>query len=381
MATELKNISLSNEVAITQYDVSVIPNDFNINTINNLIESGGIEMPFFQRNYVWDKKRASKFIESLVLGLPIPQIFLYQKERNKFLVIDGQQRLLTIYYFIKERFPKKTKRVALRKIFDEHGCIPNSIFSNDEYFEDFKLQLESIGTSTKHPLNGLKFNTLDDYQANFSFTTIRCMTIRQNAPTDDDSSIFEIFNRLNTGGMNLGSQEIRACLYYSNFYRMLSILNQKDEWRRIYGKKEEDAKSKDIEVLLRAFALLVYHDNYGGSMNAFINRFAKETMKYSEDEINYFKNLFDSFLQKCSGVDAKAFSTKNGQFNVALFDGVFVAISEEAYKNKRFINIGLSPSKMSALKDDKEFEDAITHSTSHTNAVRLRVEKAREYLL
>ena len=72
------------ETSIISYDISVIPNDFNVMTINNLMETGIIKMPAFQRNYVWDRKRASRFIESLILGLPVPQIFLYQKERNQF---------------------------------------------------------------------------------------------------------------------------------------------------------------------------------------------------------------------------------------------------------------------------------------------------------
>ena len=82
------------EISVISYDISVIPNDFNVMTINNLIESGVISMPTFQRNYVWDRKRASRFIESLILGLPIPQIFLYQRERNKYDIIDGQQQFI-----------------------------------------------------------------------------------------------------------------------------------------------------------------------------------------------------------------------------------------------------------------------------------------------
>ena len=280
MSTELSRKNSITGVAITQYDVSVIPNDFNINTIFNLIKSGGIEMPFFQRNYIWDQKRASKFIESLILGLPIPQIFLYQKERNKFLVIDGQQRLLTIYYFVNQRFPLKNKRVELRKIFDEKGSIPDSILSDDEYFQDFKLQLTLPDTEKLHPLKGMKYNTLGEYKATFDFMTIRCMAIRQNSPQDDDSSIFEIFSRLNTGGVNLTAQEIRACLYYSDFYRMLGKINALPQWRRIWGKEEEDSRSEDMEVLLRAFALLANHNEYKGSMNGFMNKFTSNPTVY-----------------------------------------------------------------------------------------------------
>src|SRR5690349_14268549 len=101
---------------ISEYDIVSSPNDFNTLTINSFIDQGAIQTPGFQRNYVWDVKRASKLIESLILGLPVPQVFLYEENRNKFLVIDGQQRLLTVHFFMKGRFPRKEKRGELRKV-------------------------------------------------------------------------------------------------------------------------------------------------------------------------------------------------------------------------------------------------------------------------
>lgn len=378
MSSELRRKSV-NEVAVTQYDISVIPNDFNITTIFNLIDSGAVEMPVFQRNYIWDKKRASRFIESLILGLPVPQIFLYQKERNKFLVIDGQQRLLSIYYYIKQRFPLVEKRAELRKVFDLNNGIPDSILFNDMYFQDFKLQLSKSENGEKNPLDGLRYNTLGLYKSNFEFMTIRCMAIRQNEPKEDDSSVFEIFSRLNTGGVNLSNQEIRACLYYSDFFRMLNILNQNSIWRNIYG-KPEDRKFRDVEIILRSFALLCDGENYSGSMNGFINRFAKKAMNYSTSEIEYFENLFTSFLESCSEISRETFATKKGEFNGALFDSVFVATVDRYYKEKSLVGGKTQPDKINALKKDVEFEEAITHSTSHTKMVKKRLEKAREYL-
>ena len=378
MSSELRRKSV-NEVAVTQYDISVIPNDFNITTIFNLIDSGAVEMPVFQRNYIWDKKRASRFIESLILGLPVPQIFLYQKERNKFLVIDGQQRLLSIYYYIKQRFPLVEKRAELRKVFDLNNGIPDSILFNDMYFQDFKLQLSKSENGEKNPLDGLRYNTLGLYKSNFEFMTIRCMAIRQNEPKEGDSSVFEIFSRLNTGGVNLSNQEIRACLYYSDFFRMLNILNQNSIWRNIYG-KPEDGKFRDVEIILRSFALLCDGENYSGSMNGFINRFAKKAMNYSTSEIEYFENLFTSFLESCSEISRETFATKKGEFNGALFDSVFVATVDRYYKEKSLVGGKTQPDKINALKKDVEFEEAITHSTSHTKMVKKRLEKAREYL-
>jgi len=380
MATELNRKRNTINEAITLYDISIIPNDFNINTIFNLIKTGGIEMPYFQRNYIWDQKRASKFIESLVLGLPIPQIFLYQKERNKFLVIDGQQRLLTIYYFINQRFPLKNKRAELRKIFDDNGSIPEAIISDDEYFQDFKLKIALPDAEVPHPLNGLRYSALGEYKASFEFMTIRCMAIRQNSPQDDDGSIFEIFSRLNTGGVNLNAQEIRACLYSSEFYRMLGEINASPQWRRIWGKVEEDKRSGDIEVLLRSFALLCDHSQYKGSMNSFINQYAKKAMEFSEGKIQYFKELFEAFLNACTSIHKSVFESKTGKFNVALFDGVFVASAEDAYKANTLNIKEIQGNKILELKNDEEFSEAVTHSTSHTKAVRKRIDRANTIL-
>ena len=378
MGTELQT-KTSNGVAVTQYDISVIPNDFTITTIFNLIDSGAIEMPMFQRNYVWDRKRASRFIESLILGLPVPQIFLYQKARNRFLVIDGQQRLLSIYYFIKQRFPLMEKRAELRKVFDENGGIPESILYDDNYFQDFKLQFVKTESGDKNPLEGLKYSTLNIYKSNFEYMTVRCMAIRQNEPKEDDSSVFEIFSRLNTGGVNLSNQEIRACLYYSEFFLMLNRLNQHPTWRRLYG-KGEDSKFRDVEIILRTFAMLCDNQNYSGSMNTFINRFAKRAMDFDTKQTEYLHDLFVSFMNACEGLSRDVFATKKGDLNAALFDAIFTVVAERCYENKTLITDPIDGKKISELKADEEFEEAITHSTSHSKVVKLRLEKARKYL-
>ncbi|MGH9482645.1 MAG: DUF262 domain-containing protein, partial [Terriglobales bacterium] len=123
------------------YEITSAPNDFNVATLYNFITSGVVKIPGFQRHYVWDLKRASKLIESLLLGLPIPQIFLYEAGRNSFLVIDGQQRLMSLYYFCEGRFPREEKRAELRRVFDQEGKIPDSILQEDGYFQPFRLKL------------------------------------------------------------------------------------------------------------------------------------------------------------------------------------------------------------------------------------------------
>ena len=187
----------SQEFQVDEYDLTQSPNDFNVITIFSFVESGSVKIPGFQRHYVWDLARASKLIESLILGLPVPQLFLYEEGRNSFLVIDGQQRLMSIYYFIKERFPRKEKRAELRNIFDREGKIPDSILKDDKYFQSFRLKLPAQIPDHANKFDKKTHSGLGDYKSRFDLRPIRNVIVKQNVPRDDDSSIYEIFNRLN----------------------------------------------------------------------------------------------------------------------------------------------------------------------------------------
>jgi uncharacterized protein with ParB-like and HNH nuclease domain len=143
--------------SIDQYDITVTPNDFNTKTIFDFIETGAVQIPGFQRNYVWDIRRASKLIESLVIGLPVPQVFLYEENRNRFLVIDGQQRLMSIYYFIKQRFPIMEKRAELRRLSEQRGGNFDSLLSDNQFFTDFRLKLPGPTKTQKSKIAGLTF--------------------------------------------------------------------------------------------------------------------------------------------------------------------------------------------------------------------------------
>ena len=96
------------EEIIEEYDITSSPRDLTPANIVDMIDAGIIEIPLFQRNYVWDIKKASKLIESLILGLPVPELFFYTEgdDNNTYKIIDGQQRFLSIYFFVKGRFPK-----------------------------------------------------------------------------------------------------------------------------------------------------------------------------------------------------------------------------------------------------------------------------------
>lgn len=371
----------ADEIQIEEYDITAAPNDFNILTIYSFIEAGSVKIPGFQRNYVWDIGRASKLIESLILGLPVPQVFLYEMARNDFLVIDGQQRLMSIYYFLKQRFPRRDKRSELRTIFDDNGKIPDEILHDDTYFENFRLKLVETLPAHSNRFKGLGYATLGTYKTQFDLRTIRNVIIKQNSPSGDDSSMYEVFNRLNTGGINLRPQEIRMSMYHSAFYDMLYKANSDTDWRLMVGDEEPDLHLKDVEILLRGFALLIDGGNYAPSMVKFLNQFSRKSRNHTKDQNEYLLKLLFSFFAACDDLPGDAFlSKKNSRFNVALFESTFAAVCSKPFSEKKLVEGDIDPASLNALEQDSKFQGALTEGTTQTKNVKLRLDRARELI-
>lgn len=371
------------DISFTEYDISVSPNDFNIKTLFDFINSGVVKIPGFQRNYVWDIKRASRLIESIIIGIPIPQIFLYEEAKNKFIVIDGQQRYMTIYFFMKKRFPRNEKRQELRIIFDQNKGIPESIFNDNDYFVDFNLKLTITQPNIKNRFNNLNYFTLDeDDKTSFELRTIRNIIIKQNAPDDEHSVVFEIFNRLNSGGVNLKPQEIRTSLFHSSFYDMLYRINLNNKWRRLTPSSTPDLNMRDVEILLRSYAMLIDGSSYKPSMTKFLNQFSFKAKSFPEVNIEYLENLFITFIEKLSScnADEKTFQSKTGKFNISVFESIFVFMCSDAFKEKTHEIKDIDLKKVNILKEDKEFIDATQSDTASEKNVKKRIEKAKEIL-
>ena len=366
---------------IREYELTATPNDFNVITIANFIESGSLEIPGFQRHYVWNLGQASKLIESLILGLPVPQIFLFEQGRNKFLVIDGQQRLMSIYYFMKQRFPKQDKRAAIRGVFQSEGMIPDEVLHDDEYFTNFRLQLPENLPNHKNKFKRLNYATLGDYKTQFDLRPVRNVVIRQNNDDGDDSAIYEIFNRLNSGGVNLRPQEIRASLYHSKFYTMLGSINGIEGWRNLVGRSTPDLHMKDLEVVLRGFAMLIDGDEYAPSMVKFLNQFSRKAKTHSNEQNDYLKELFCSFLVSASKLTAGSFlMPESTRFNIALFEAVFVAACSAPFKSRSLVNGYLNPESIEELRTNAEFVQAARVATTQTSNVKKRLQLAAEII-
>lgn len=234
-----------------------------------------------------------------------------------------------------------------------------------------------------HPnrFKGLAYETLEGYKTQFDLRTIRNVIIKQNSPQGDDSSMYEVFNRLNTGGVNLKPQEIRTSMYHSSFYEMLYRSNSAQKWRHLLGNRDPDLHMKDVEVLLRGFALLIDGANYAPSMVKFLNQFSRKARGYNTAKNDYLAKLMASFLEACSELPENAFlNKKNGRFNVALFEAAFVAACKAPFAEQRMLNANIAPDRLVALESNNEFTSAMLEGTTQTRNVEARLTSASQIL-
>lgn len=361
--------------AIGEYDLVSTPNDFNVLTIKNFLDTGAVKVPRYQRNFVWDRPRASKLIESLILGLPVPQVFLYEEARNSFQIIDGQQRLMSIYFFMVGRFPRKSAKPQLREYWGSKGAIPSEILHDDTLFEPFKLHLPSADGSPRNPLHGLKFETLEDKQIQLGMRTLRNVIIKQINP-EGRGAVYEIFNRLNTTGVNLTAQEIRVSLADSELMEKIVDMNSSRRWRRLFGVPVADPRLKDIEIILRAFAMADDFGSYKPSMVRFLDRYADKSRGFTSDEVQTRIDAFLLFLEQVDGLDRGAFLISN-RFSVPVFEAIYSAYFQ-GYREMK--SAKLDDATLKRLNADAAFLGATETHTTDTKNVTARIETAKKYL-
>jgi hypothetical protein len=310
---------------------------------------------------------------------------------------------MSIYYFINKRFPRVEKRAELRQIFDQHGEIPASVLEDDNYFSKFNLRLTDPVSGKRNRLNRVNYDSLDDSRTAFDLRTVRNVIIKQNSPDDEDSSIYEIFNRLNSGGVNLTAQEIRTSLYHSRFYDLLYRLNLEPRWRRLLGMPQPDLHMRDVEILLRGFAMMISSDEYAPSMKRFLNIFSKKARLLfgavpreepatvaAEDakrdlerteKLQSVQNIFERFVESTKDLPDRAFYGKaTGKFNVSVFDAVFTAVTQPMWRNESDKIAAIAATSLDRLKEDSEFVGATLRATADTSNVRKRLERARAAL-
>jgi hypothetical protein len=341
------------EAVSVTYDIASYPSDFTLWGISQMWREGDIVIPDYQREFVWSIRQSSLLIDSFLCGLPVPNVFFYIDEENKNLVIDGQQRILSVVFFFEGYFGREST----------HG----------------KRQVFRLtGLDEKGPYQGKRFEDLDEAdQRKLKQAVLRAVNIRQLNPIGESTSAYHIFERLNTGGTPLKPQEIRNCVFRGGFNKSLRMANKDANWRKILGKSYLDKHQKDVELLLRVFSLVGPDREYEKPMKEFLNRAMKRHDSGTTKKASVFFEVFPEVTKAVvSSLGSRPFHLR-GPLNVSALDSVMSVLITN---HRRLGSIDLKE-KFALLRADEEFDEHTRINTTDTRTVLARLEKVQEHLL
>ena len=303
----------------------IAPSDWTVSTIYDLIGRQLHLDPAYQRRNVWQTKAKSQFIESLFLGIPIPQILLASKtgQRNSFLVLDGKQRLTTIKEFIDGKFSDGSR---------------------------FKLK----GLRLLPALNGLGWEDLEkdiDWADRLRNEPLRTTVLRG---WTNESVLYEIFYRLNSGSVKLSPMELRMSLLPGEFLKFVIAWTETiGPIHRLLRKRMPDARMSDVELSIRYLAFKDQKTPYGGDLKKFLDEFCQiANAEFSADpgQLGAYVALleqmneaivlgFDEFGERkfCKKFSTGGYETR---FNRAIFDVLVGALSHKEVRIWAKVNPG-----------------------------------------
>jgi hypothetical protein len=300
-----------------------------------------VETAGFQRAFVWRKPQMDRFIESILLGYPVPGIFLVQQRDKRYLVLDGQQRLRTLSHFYE-------------------GSFRNRAFSLQNVADDLK---------------GLTYKTLNEPQRRtLDNTFIQAIIVKTDGSPSSLESVYQIFERLNSGGTQLTPHEIRVALYAGQLIDYIASLNQNVSWRALYG--PTSPRLRDQELILRILALFITPGTYRRPLKRFLNEFAGANRDLSsldaEDFAAAFTKACDCVL---TGPGSRAFRLTGRQVNAALTEAVMVALLRRLEAGEP-PEAGSVQTAFDELVQDRSFLGAVTQTTADEDRVRTRLARA-----
>ena len=329
--------------------------DLSLETIAQMVDSGAIDVaPKYQRRERWKQAAQAELVESFLLNVPVPPVYLAEDDFGTYSVIDGKQRITTIHRYLRGEF-------ALEEL-------------------------------TKFPeVNGVKFANLPKQLQNALSIRpyLRVVTLLKQT---DPQLKYEVFTRLNTGGEPLLPQEIRNALYRGSFNDLLFQLGESAFLRqqlKIKTTKETPYKEmQDVEAVLRFLCLSVEWKEFSGDMRRSLDVYAAHNQNLSKIKITAAKDRFETALERCAtlwGPNAfKRYDTTfyRDQFMSALYDAEMVAaaeLNETKYQALKAKKPALSQATIELFKDPK-FVDSVRVSTNSPSKVIYRIKKVKNML-
>lgn len=323
--------------------------DKSVSDIVRMIEDKDIRLdPEYQRNYVWDNKKASMLIESIILNVPIPVIYVSQEEDDSWSVIDGLQRLSSLKRF----FDGKFRLNGLEILSD--------------------LNKSDINTLNPKALRMLKNGLL------------RVIMITHDS---NEEIKYDVFMRLNTGSVHLTEQELRNCLYRGSLNKFLKEVVQNETWLKLIGLREPHKRMADREMALRFLAIWKSWDKeteslngYKGRMKSFLNAFMNEHKDIKQNEIVQWKQTFEETVNKVYQVYGDNAFKRQGldgviekTINRAIIDVIMLSSTQYSLAELMSKKEQITGQFLKMTNNDVDFRNSIKIGTSDTKVITHRL--------
>lgn len=365
---DLKIQKLEEEVDLGRKRLTADRMDISFGELLNMYRDGELIIrPEYQRLYRWNNAQKTALIESLLLSIPIPPIFVAENEDGVWEIIDGLQRVSTFLSFFGEL---KTDLTSLTPIKNE----------DDENLENInKWELES--GSILDSLYGFTVDTLPiSFKINLKRAVCRVEILRGQSKNEMK---YELFKRLNSGGSKLTPQEIRNAIYRGIDSRLNELLLELSN-NLIFNSmiNLSDRKKQELynqELILKFMAFYNNIDNINLNTEQYLNQFMENTVQNIDYDYNEMKDLFIetlSLIQNFVDEPTKVFYSKENRFVATYFDAITVSVAQNIDKYKN--NPQLLREKIEYLKQDSDFKYFSGTAPSSRSRVKKRLQRANE---
>ena len=343
MIAQKQTIDASEQLAEQRRSVSFDSYDITVKQLVAMVTGGEINIaPDYQRHFVWDDVRQSQLIESIFLGIPVPSLFMATNKDATWEVVDGLQRITTLLNFIQ---PEE---------------IPSSINISDD-----PLSLKGLEKLTA--LNGETYQSLPDTLQLSLLTRPMRLTVLNDR--SDFQVRFDLFERLNTGGIILHEQEIRGCVFLGPFNDFIKECASDERLRTLVKRRDTGGRGNLEELVLKFFAYLEHRDNFTHSVKDFLNEYMeKKTKKFGNRR--ELEKVFNSTLDYLSqnAPNGIVRSARPNTTPLVLFEAMAVGVGTAAIKSK-----ALKPVDLQAVMDSTELTKATTGATNSRPKLEKRI--------
>lgn len=322
------------EETLETESVSLDKNDRSLSEFYRWYERGRLILDTeWQREYVWDKKRSSRLIESFLIDLPVPVIYLAVNDEEKYEVIDGLQRLTSVFNFFRNTYPLN-------------------------------------GLEIRQDLNGLKFENLpENLQSKLEDSTLRTFELASSTPKN---LMFLIFERLNTGGIALNDMEIRNCLYRGRLNDLIKELASTAEFTDCVNQRNIHKRMKDRTLILRflAFYQMTYLKAKKG-LKAFFNEFCATYRNPEDDKLTEFRNQFKNAMKAAYSIfGSGGFRLiSSTTVNASVFQAISVSFTDYDLSALTRSADAINEEYLDLLATDDHWTDCVRRSTGDSDRI------------